>query len=245
MPEKQRRNLLERVKNKIKSKSKSNKRAAAAAADFALSRWWRLYCLLSCLAGCAGQMGSLLGLFQTPSQYWFETDSHFIYSQITFVTSTLFIYMNFSLTINRPSGSTPRTLLMYPVVTLAYFTIFTKGIVWGLSPQEYMNHVLNQALHQFSLLFCPALRRYILRGGLGLAMKDITFFVFAYYFWIWQCFFSLGRWPYDFLDMREKQGNIIFSGVAVGCYIMVALNFYLCSIMERMMTGNNDKKKIS
>jgi hypothetical protein len=181
-----------------------------------------------------------MGFFDPPPhryKYWYETDTHFVYSQITFITSTLFIYNNFALTTNRPSGSMPRMLLMYPVVTFAYFTIFTGGVVFGLTPTEYMNHVLNQVLHQYSLLFCPAIRRYILRGGIGLCYKDITFFVIAYYAWIWQCFMSLGRWPYDFLDMRERKGNIIFFGVVVGCYVMVTVNFALCKLSEKTFGG--------
>ena len=123
--------------------------------------------------------------------------------------------------------------MMYPVVTFAYFTVFTHGVIFGLSYTEYMNHVLNQALHVYAVLFCPAIRRYILRGGLGLIMKDITFFCIAYYFWIWQCFLSLGKWPYDFLDMREMQGNTIFFGVVVGCYITVWGSFYMCKFVEK------------
>ncbi|GMI32955.1 hypothetical protein TrRE_jg2810 [Triparma retinervis] len=227
----------------IQSKSQSSKYAADAAAEFVLSRWWRVYCFLCFLLGWVGQLGSLVGLFQTPHRWWYEGDNHFIYSQVTFITSTIFIYMNLSLSMNRPAGSTPRMLMMYPLVTLVYFTIFTKGVIWGLPPEEYINHVLNQCFHLVGLLFCPALRRYILRGGLGLIIKDISMFIVAYYSWIWQCFATLGSWPYDFLDMREKDGNIMFLGVMVGCYCTVSINYYLCVKVEQIMGGAANQAK--
>jgi len=233
----QRQKLLKNVKKQLTKESLSSKRAAAAAEEFKLTRWWRFYCFIAASAGIMGQLSSLLGLFHGEKlSYWFETDNHFVYQQITFVTSTLYCYNYYSLTTNRPSGSIPRILMCYPIVTFAYFTVFTGGQILGLSATEYMNHVLNQALHVYAVLFCSAIREYILRGGVGLILKDITFFIIAYYCWIWQCFFSLGKWPYDFLDLRVTQGNSIFGGVAAGCYIVVWVMFNLCKFVERKRT---------
>ncbi|GMH75871.1 hypothetical protein TL16_g06897 [Triparma laevis f. inornata] len=250
----QRKSLLERVKKKIQTKSLSSKRAAAAASDFSLSRWWRFYCFFAACAGAAGQLSSLLGLFNSPrsppfdpnnSWYdpWYASDSHFVYQQITFVTSTLYIYNYYSLTTNRPSGSIPRILMVYPIVTIAYFTVFTGGQIFGLTITEYMNHVFNQILHVYAVLYCDSIRRYIIKSGIGLIMKDATFFCVAYYCWIWQCYFSLGKWPYDFLDLRVGLGNKIFFAVAAGCYAVVYCNFKVCVWVEKKVNEAAEKKE--
>ncbi|GMH72012.1 hypothetical protein TrVE_jg7293 [Triparma verrucosa] len=253
----QRKKLLSKVKTKIQKKSLSSSRAAAAAVDFRLSRWWRFYCFWAACAGVAGQLCSLLGLFNKPdptrSPYdphrlwydpWFASDPHFVYQQITFVTSTLYIYNYYSLTTNRPSGSIPRILMVYPIVTIAYFTVFTGGQILGLTVTEYMNHVLNQVLHVYAVLYCDSIRRYILKSGLGLILKDATFFCIAYYCWIWQCYFSLGKWPYDFLDLRESLGNKIFFAVAAGCYLVVVVNFKVCVWVEEKVVEAKEKKSL-
>jgi len=64
-------------------------------------------------------------------------------------------------------------------------------------------------------------------------LKDVTFFCTAYYCWIWQCYLSLGKWPYDFLDLRERLGNSIFFGVAVAMYGVVLLSFWACQKQEK------------
>ena len=104
-----------------------------------------------------------------------------------------------------------------------------------------MNHVLNQALHFFAILFCEDIRKYIIRGGMGLIFKDTTFFIIAYYSWIWQCFFSLGKWPYDFLDLRTALGNKIFGGVAAGCFVVVWLSFSACKFVEARIEEGGGK----
>ena len=133
----QRKELLTKVKKQFTKKSQSSKKAAFAAEEFRLSRFWRLYCFFAASAGIMGQLSSLIGFFHGEAlSYWFETDNHFVYQQITFVTSTLYIYNYYNLTTNRPSGSIPRILMCYPVVTFAYFTVFTGGQVFGLTYTE-------------------------------------------------------------------------------------------------------------
>lgn len=125
----------------------------------------------------------------------------------------------------------------------AYFTVFTGGQIFGLTITEYMNHVFNQILHVYAVLYCDSIRRYIIKSGIGLIMKDATFFCVAYYCWIWQCYFSLGKWPYDFLDLRVGLGNKIFFAVAAGCYAVVYCNFKVCVWVEKKVNEAAEKKE--
>lgn len=239
-PEPAKKQRLSKIKTKLRTPtpSKSYVRAGLAYDEFEISPFWRLYSLFAATVGIMGHLGSLVGLFgDSPVLLlWYETDSHFVYSQITFVTSSIYIINATNLVWNRPAGSLPRILIVYPVVTFAYFTIFTGGALLGFTHNVYINHFWNQVIHVIMMLFCPGLRRYILDSGLRLILKDVTFFGCTYWVWIWQCFFSLGKWPYDFLDLRTGVGNGIFFGVVVGMYVVTCTCYWLCKRWEAYST---------
>jgi len=65
----------------------------------------------------------------------------------------------------------------------------------------------------------------------------------AYYCWIWQCYLSLGRWPYDFLDLREPFGNKIYAGIAVIMYVVVFIQHSSCRWQEKFWNTREEQKQ--
>jgi len=77
-----------------KKPSRSNISAGSALEHFAISPLWRVYAAFAAFVGFFGHFSSLVGLFNDDTKWrmWHETDSHFVYQQITFVTSTIYCY---------------------------------------------------------------------------------------------------------------------------------------------------------
>ncbi|GMI23079.1 hypothetical protein TeGR_g9797 [Tetraparma gracilis] len=210
--------------------------------DSMLSAPWRVYAFLAAVVGLVGHFGSLTGFFAPEDdpahwRWWHETyPDVFVYQQLTFITSSLYIYtmMTTALT-GRSGGDTTKFLLAYPIVTIAYFTVFTGGVFWGLWTSEYLNHLVNQCIFLVYALGCKDVRKYILRHG-WMGPKGVNIivakFVVCYYGWIWACWMTLGTWPYPFMNLFETGANVIFGGIAAGCFALTAALYLAVGLIE-------------
>jgi hypothetical protein len=110
-----------------------------------ISRAWRVYACFAAALALYGHLGSILGV-EFGGTMWHEREPTFVYQQLTFATSTLYIYNCVSCMLTgRVGGDTTKILLCYPIVTLAYFTVFTGFKFWGeFNGTAGVNHLFNQ-----------------------------------------------------------------------------------------------------
>jgi len=85
----------------------------------------------------------------------------------------------------RTNPTLTKMLLAYPLVSISWMIVIEKGVIFGHSYTEYLNHNVNNLAHLLVTLGCPSVRAQILQCGYKECFATVVQFVTMYYCWVW------------------------------------------------------------